>query len=50
MAKASEKARQAGDSDTSEELKTKKPRSEGSGHETDHMNEDDTAEVDMVTG
>ncbi|KIM44673.1 hypothetical protein M413DRAFT_442627 [Hebeloma cylindrosporum] len=47
MAKANEKVRKADDSDVDEELKTKKSRSEASGPEADHMNEDE-ADVNMV--
>jgi tRNA (guanine-N(7)-)-methyltransferase subunit TRM82 len=49
MAKASEKTRKADDSDADEELKTKKPRSEASGHEADRVDEEDKADVDMTT-
>ena len=45
MAKANEKTRKADDSDVDEELKTKKPRSETSGHEADCVKDD----VVMVT-
>ena len=48
MAKTSEKTRKADDLDVDEELKTKKPRSEASGHAADRVNADDKVDVDMM--
>ena len=47
MAKANEKTRKPDDSDADEELKTKKPRSDASGHVGDCVDEEDK-DVDMV--
>ena len=48
MAETSEKTRKADDLDVDEELKTKKPRSEASGHAADRVNADDKVDVDMM--